>query len=751
MKFNLFFLISFILFLLIFPFQEKSLAQNTYYFSSSSGNDANNGLSAETPYNSLAKLQNLLGIAKPGDKFLLKRGDVWTKRAGKYGLDISAHGTEKQHIVLDAYGSGDKPVFNFSGSDYMIRFYSGSQWASYIDIKNIKLISTDSYANRPALGIYIAGSNNISTSSHHLTFDGVDIDNIKSGIGMSNCGQQYITIQNCDIRNTYGNKYGGTVSGVGFAGEAIVGAADYTTIQNCIFYNNGNPDDPNGRGHVIYFYNRYITITGCTFNGLGTQVNAIFLCQGNNCEVINNVIDGYDYGVKLDVRDVTEDVTFPQGVNGILFEKNTISNCHYSLLMDKSSTTGNDEGRQLNFDNLTIINNIIYNSYYSIRFENSYSTQINFHNLLIANNTIYQSSYSAVCFAGTCTYTSVLVKNNIYVNTKYSSANLFEIDNSSYLSQIDCDYNLFYSPKGTFIKVSGISKTLSEFKAIYTTKEQNSIPDDPLFINPGNSNFQLNILSPAIGAGINLGLKDNFGNFISGKPDIGALQNSSNLNQASGIKIYLEGCYENGIMMTNLDDQKILPLSQPYNSNPWNYSGNEIVTSAPANVVDWVLIELRSTPDISSRVVRKAAFINTNGEIVDLTGMRNISFNNVPDGGYYVIVIHRNHIAVMSSNSVPLKGGIISYDFTTGENKAYGANALVDLGNGAFGMYGGDSDSNGIINDADVNDVGNNLFNINYLLSDIDLNSKVNVIDYKFPKKNLGRKTYVTGIFTLTF
>ena len=74
----------------------------------------------------------------------------------------------------------------------------------------------------------------------------------------------------------------------------------------------------------------------------------------------------------------------------------------------------------------------------------------------------------------------------------------------------------------------------------------------------------------------------------------------------------------------------------------------------------------------------------------------------------------------MSSNPIPLINGSISYDFTTGEDKTYGTDAMADLGNGVFGMYGGDSDSNGIIDDSDVNNVGNSLFEINYFLSDID-------------------------------
>ena len=41
-----------------------------------------------------------------------------------------------------------------------------------------------------------------------------------------------------------------------------------------------------------------------------------------------------------------------------------------------------------------------------------------------------------------------------------------------------------------------------------------------------------------------------------------------------------------------------------------------------------------------------------------------------PNNTYYIVVKHRNHLAVMSSDLVELKG-ITTYDFTTSESQAY--------------------------------------------------------------------------------
>jgi hypothetical protein len=50
----------------------------------------------------------------------------------------------------------------------------------------------------------------------------------------------------------------------------------------------------------------------------------------------------------------------------------------------------------------------------------------------------------------------------------------------------------------------------------------------------------------------------------------------------------------------------------------------------------------------------------------------------------------------MSANKIDLAfGTIASYDFTTGLSQAYGANAMKDLGGGAYGMFAGDASGDG--------------------------------------------------------
>jgi len=83
------------------------------------------------------------------------------------------------------------------------------------------------------------------------------------------------------------------------------------------------------------------------------------------------------------------------------------------------------------------------------------------------------------------------------------------------------------------------------------------------------------------------------------------------------------------------------------------------------------------------------------------------------------------------------------YDFTTSSSKAYGADALADLGGGKWGLYAGDSDENGTINVLDYGNVVNNLFDTGYKLGDLDLNGVINVLDYSKTNNNMFKSTQV--------
>jgi hypothetical protein len=207
-------------------------------------------------------------------------------------------------------------------------------------------------------------------------------------------------------------------------------------------------------------------------------------------------------------------------------------------------------------------------------------------------------------------------------------------------------------------------------------------------------------------------------------------------------KIFLEGNYINGLMRTDLNSFGYLPLLQPFNLTPWNYNGNESVQSFPNDIVDWILIELRSSMNSSSIVTRRAGLLKSNGHIVDLDGNSSLKFN-AESGSYYVVIHHRNHLSIMSANPVALSTTQTSYNFTTGQNKAYGNTSLINLGDNNFGLISGDADGNGIINILDYSPIEANLFNSGFRNEDLDLNSVVNILDYGKTNKNLLRISQV--------
>ena len=66
------------------------------YYVSAEGDDANDGLSPQTPLRSIAKLNTL--ELKPSDGVMFRRGDVWR---GKI--------TTRKGVTYSAYGKGAKP------------------------------------------------------------------------------------------------------------------------------------------------------------------------------------------------------------------------------------------------------------------------------------------------------------------------------------------------------------------------------------------------------------------------------------------------------------------------------------------------------------------------------------------------------------------------------------------------------------------------------------------------------------------
>jgi uncharacterized protein (TIGR02145 family) len=199
------------------------------------------------------------------------------------------------------------------------------------------------------------------------------------------------------------------------------------------------------------------------------------------------------------------------------------------------------------------------------------------------------------------------------------------------------------------------------------------------------------------------------------------------------INVYLEGPYNGTEMNTALNSAGLIPLTQPYSVAPWNYPGTEQVSLIPnADIVDWVLIELRETTGNASTATpdkmihRQAAFLKKGSEVVGLDGSSLITYSGSITSNLYLILWHRNHLAIMSSGALTNTGGIYSWDFTDQLSKAY-LGGQQQISTGIFGMYAGDADGSGMIYDSDIDPNWSTAAGKwGYINSDLNLNSQVN-------------------------
>jgi hypothetical protein len=186
----------------------------------------------------------------------------------------------------------------------------------------------------------------------------------------------------------------------------------------------------------------------------------------------------------------------------------------------------------------------------------------------------------------------------------------------------------------------------------------------------------------------------------------------------ANIKVFLEGPFSSGSMSTALNS--ILPPDDPY-------SLGETADGIPAGAVDWILVQLRTGTEAVTTVASRAAFLMSDGSVVDLDGSSTVAFSTVSPGNYYIVIRHRNHLAVMSRNPVPLSTSSDLYDFTTGIDKYWGSDAK-QLAGGVYGMYAGDVTGDGVISLAAELTVirANNLLE-EYNIADVNLDGVVSL------------------------
>jgi len=220
------------------------------------------------------------------------------------------------------------------------------------------------------------------------------------------------------------------------------------------------------------------------------------------------------------------------------------------------------------------------------------------------------------------------------------------------------------------------------------------------------------------------------------------------------LKIFLEGPYDETTgLMVPLNTENI-PLSQPYNTYPWNYAGTESADSIPnSDVIDWILIEFRDATSAAAAtpatiIGRQAAFLLNDGSVVGMDGVENIhefSLQSITNN-LFVVIYHRNHIGIMSAYPLSTPTDVYPYDFTTSADMVYGddqGHKMISLG--VWGTIAGDYDANGLI---DYNDYISGWMiqagSSGYKAADFNLNKEVNNPDKnEFWLINIGSGTAI--------
>ncbi len=109
----------------------------SFYVSSSEGNDENDGLSIQTPFKTLDKLNSL--IFNQGDSIFFKSGDSWQ---GMFW--IKGSGVSTNPIVIDVYAGDDKAIIDGYGYQASILIFNDQN----IEINNLEITNSFSHIDQ---------------------------------------------------------------------------------------------------------------------------------------------------------------------------------------------------------------------------------------------------------------------------------------------------------------------------------------------------------------------------------------------------------------------------------------------------------------------------------------------------------------------------------------------------------------------------------------------------------------------------
>ena len=143
----------------------------------------------------------------------------------------------------------------------------------------------------------------------------------------------------------------------------------------------------------------------------------------------------------------------------------------------------------------------------------------------------------------------------------------------------------------------------------------------------------------------------------------------------------------------------------------------------PVEAIDWVLVQLRDEADPTMVIRTRAGLLMSDGYVKDLDGLTPITFSDLGDGMYFLTIQHRNHLSVISDVAIEILAGQGIHDFTTGG--AMGAEPMKLMSGGAYALWCGDLNADGVIDAGDRSIAWNMRNQTGYLQADATMDGVV--------------------------
>ncbi len=206
--------------------------------------------------------------------------------------------------------------------------------------------------------------------------------------------------------------------------------------------------------------------------------------------------------------------------------------------------------------------------------------------------------------------------------------------------------------------------------------------------------------------------------------------------------VWLEGPFNRDslLMDDHLRTKNLIPTQSPYFNNP-NYTtsnyGFELENrtrimgiTGDAAIVDWIFLELRDKDDPNIVISARSALLTRHGEIKDVDGVSPVYFPLIPNDLYFIKIIHRNHLPMMSATPILLDRTLTLHDFSKQDSYKNGGSGQKEVANNLWAMFAGELELDRSIDGRDRNTFStqNGLFNI-YCTGDLDFSGDVNGVD----------------------